>query len=90
MYGEYYEIGTPEYTKHTIAMTPGQKNPIKKVKGFLDREREKVSKDDVKEWSENPNTIEKYKEKYKELWESKLKEVVNKMMDKVMNENTRD
>ena len=48
------------------------------------------TKDDVKEWSENPNTIEKYKEKYKELWESKLKEVVNKMMDKVMNENTRD
>ena len=25
MYGEYYEIGTPEYTKHTIDMTPGQK-----------------------------------------------------------------
>lgn len=90
MYGEVYEIGTPEYTKHTIDMTPGQKNPIKKVKGFLDREKEKVSKDDVKEWSENPNTINKYKEKYKELWESKLKEVVNKMMDKVMNENSRD
>jgi hypothetical protein len=71
-------------------MTPGQKTPIKKVKGFLDREKEKVSKDDVKEWSENPSTIEKYKEKYKDIWESKLKEVVNKMMDKVMNENTRD
>ena len=24
MYGEVYEIGTPEYTKHTIDMTPGQ------------------------------------------------------------------
>jgi hypothetical protein len=90
MYGEVYEMGTPEYTKHTIDMTPGQKTPIKKVKGFLDREKEKVSKDDVKEWSENPSTIEKYKEKYKDIWESKLKEVVNKMMDKVMNENTRD
>ena len=90
MYGEVYEIGTPEYTKHTVDMTPGQVNPIKKVKGFLDREKEKVSKDDVKEWSEHPGTVVKYKEKYKELWENKLKEVVNRMMDKVTNENTRD
>jgi len=90
MYGEVHEVGTPEYTKHTIDMTPGQENPIKKVKGFLDREKEKVSKDDVREWSEHPGTIVKYKQKYKELWENKLKEVVNKMMDKVTNENTRD
>ena len=51
MYGEVYELGTPEYTKHTIDMTPGQKNPIKKVKGFLDREREKPTEKDVKEWA---------------------------------------
>jgi len=30
MYGEVHEIGTPEYTKHTVDMTPGQVNPIKK------------------------------------------------------------
>ena len=48
---KYMRLGTPEYTKHTIDMTPGQKNPIKKVKGFLDREREKPSEKDVKEWA---------------------------------------
>ena len=90
MYGEVNEIGTPEYTKHTVDMTPGQVNPIKKVKGFLDREKEKISKDDVREWSEHPGTVVKYKEKYKNIWENKLKQVVNKMMDKVKNENTRD
>ena len=57
----------------------------KRVKGFLDREREKsdLSKDDVKEWAIAEDTVSKYKEKYKETWKSKLKEVVNKMMDKV-------
>ena len=66
--------------------------PYKRVKGFLDREREKsnLSKADVKEWAIAEDTVSKYKEKYKETWQTKLKEVVNKMMDKVMNENTRD
>ena len=66
--------------------------PYKRVKGFLDREREKsnLSKEDVKEWAIAEDTVSKYKEKYKETWQTKLKEVVNKMMDKVMNENTRD
>ena len=59
--------------------------PYKRVKGFLDREREKsnLSKADVKEWAIAEDTVSKYKEKYKETWKSKLKEVVNKMMDKV-------
>ena len=83
MYGEVYEIGTPEYTKHTIDMTPGQENPIKKVKGFLDREKEKPSEKDVKEWSMSDATIDKYKERYKELWREKLDEVVKRMMDKI-------
>jgi len=64
------------------------------VKSFREREIEKEAtaptKEDVKEWAVNEETVAKYKEKYKELWESKLKEVVNKMMDKVMNEDTRD
>ena len=83
MYGEVYEIGTPEYTKHTIDMTPGQKNPIKKVKGFLDREREKPTEKDVKEWASTESTMNKYRERYKEEWKAKLSEVVAKMIEKL-------
>ena len=83
MYGEVYEIGTPEYTKHTIDMTPGQKNPIKKVKGFLDREREKPTEKDVKEWAATESTMNKYRERYKEEWKAKLSEVVAKMIEKL-------
>lgn len=83
MYGEYYEIGTPEYTKHTIDMTPGQKNPIKKVKGFLERETEKPSEKDVKEWAASESTMNKYRERYKEEWKAKLSEVVAKMIEKL-------
>jgi hypothetical protein len=83
MYGEVYEIGTPEYTKHTVDMTPGQVNPIKKVKGFLDREREKPSEKDVKEWASTESTMNKYRERYKEQWKAKLSEVVAKMIEKL-------
>ena len=83
MYGEVYEIGTPEYTKHTIDMTPGQENPIKKVKGFLDRERDKPTEKDVKEWASAESTIDKYRERYKEEYKAKLAEVVAKMIEKL-------
>ena len=83
MYGEVYEIGTPEYTQHTIDMTPGQENPIKKVKGFLDREREKPTEKDVKEWASTESTMNKYRERYKEEWKAKLSEVVAKMIEKL-------
>ena len=83
MYGEVYEMGTPEYTKHTIDMTPGQKTPIKKVKGFLERETEKPSEKDVKEWAATESTMNKYRERYKEEWKAKLSEVVAKMIEKL-------
>jgi len=83
MYGEVYEIGTPEYTKHTIDMTPGQENPIKKVKGFLDRERDKRTEKDVKEWASAESTIDKYRDRYKEEWKAKLSEVVARMIEKL-------
>ena len=83
MYGEVYEIGTPEYTQHTVDMTPGQKNPIKKVKGFLERETEKPSEKDVKEWAATESTMNKYRERYKEQWKAKLSEVVAKMIEKL-------
>src|SRR5210317_360542 len=83
MYGEVFEIGTPEYTKHTIDTTPGQENPIKKVKGFLDREKEKPSEKDVKEWASTESTMNKYRERYKEGWKAKLTEVVARMIEKL-------
>ena len=83
MYGEVYEIGTPEYTKHTVDMTPGQVNPIKKVKGFLDREKETPSEKDIKEWASTESTMNKYRHRYKETWKAKLHEVVAKMIEKL-------
>ena len=83
MYGEVYEIGTPEYTKHTVDMTPGQVNPIKKVKGFLDREKDKPSKKDIKEWAGTESTMNKYRHRYKETWKAKLQEVVARMIEKL-------
>src|SRR6056300_1729121 len=80
---EVYEIGTPEYTKHTIDMTPGQTNPIKKVKGFLERETSKPSEKDIIEWAFADTTIDKYKQRYKEDWKFKLDEVVSKMMEMI-------
>ena len=83
MYGEVHEIGTPEYTKHTVDMTPGQVNPIKKVKGFLDREKETPSEKDIKEWASTESTMNKYRERYKEEWKAKLQEVTAKMINKL-------
>ena len=83
MYGEVYEIGTPEYTKHTVDMTPGQVNPIKKVKGFLDREKETPSEKDIKEWASTESTMNKYRHRYKEVWKAKLQEVVARMIEKL-------
>ena len=48
---KYYEIGTPEYTKHTIDMTSSQKNPIKKVKVSWIENEKNLSEKDVKEWA---------------------------------------
>ena len=59
-------------------------NPnVKRVKGFLDREREKPSEKDIKEWAATESTMNKYRERYKEQWEAKLKEAVAKMIEKV-------
>ena len=55
----------------------------KKVKGFLDREREKPSEKDVKEWASTESTMNKYRERYKEEWKAKLSEVVAKMIEKL-------
>lgn len=55
----------------------------KRVKGFLERETEKPSEKDVKEWAATESTMNKYRERYKEQWEAKLKEAVAKMIEKI-------
>ena len=61
----------------------GDNPKVKRVKGFLDREREKPSEKDIKEWAATESTMNKYRERYKEQWEAKLKEAVAKMIEKI-------
>ena len=44
----------------------------------MDREREKPTEKDVKEWAATESTMNKYRERYKEEWKAKLSEVVAK------------
>jgi len=62
-----------------------------KVKGIIDREM-KVELNDIEEWYNSVDTIDKYKERYGEEWKTKLDEVYNKMVNKVVdtNENLRE
>ena len=61
----------------------GDNPKVKKVKGFLERETDKPSEKDIKEWAASESTIHKYRERYKEEWEAKLKEAVAKMIEKL-------
>ena len=62
-----------------------------KVKGLIDKET-KVELNDIEEWYNSVDTIDKYKERYGEEWKTKLDEVYNKMVNKVVdtNENLRE
>ena len=56
----------------------------KKIKGFLERERdEQPSEKDIKEWALSDEVIDKYKQRYADEWKAKLDEVVNKMIGKL-------
>jgi len=44
---------------------------------------DKLTKKEVKEWSNQDSTIDKYKQRYKEEWKAKLNEVVAKMIEKL-------
>jgi len=61
----------------------GDNPKVKKVKGFLERETDKPSEKDVKEWAATESTMNKYRERYQEEWEAKLKEAVAKMIEKL-------
>jgi len=44
---------------------------------------DKLTTKEVKEWSNQDSTIDKYKQRYKEEWKAKLNEVVAKMIEKL-------
>jgi len=56
----------------------------KKIKGFLERERDDTPNEkDIKEWALSDEVIDKYKQRYADEWKAKLDEVVNKMIGKL-------
>ena len=61
----------------------GDNPKIKRVKGFLERETDKPTQKEVKEWAASESTMNKYRERYKEQWEAKLKEAVAKMIERI-------
>ena len=75
---EAYEIGA-DYANHTKEITPGEK-PEKKRK---DKKYNKLKVNDIKEWAEKEETLQKYKDRYSTNWRIKLDETVIKMMDKL-------
>ena len=74
---EYYEIGTDDYTQHTMKMTPGQ--PIQNFR----RSSEKITHKDVEKFKNEDETIDKYKKRFKENWKAELDKAVEKMREQL-------
>jgi len=70
---EYYEVGTDEYSKHTMAMTPGQ--PIQNFR----QHSKTIEEDDIEKFSNEDETIDKYKKRYGESWKEELNKAVLRM-----------
>jgi len=70
---EYYEIGTDEYAKHTMAMTPGQ--PIQNFR----QHTKKIEENDIELFANEEETIDKYKKRYGDLWKDELDKAVLRM-----------
>ena len=87
MFGDAYEIGK-DYAKHTYEIDP-YSAPKKKEKKVKEEELQVYEKygdveyNDIKEWSERPETISKFQNKYGLEWRVKLDENVSKMMEKI-------
>jgi nicotinic acid mononucleotide adenylyltransferase len=87
MFGDAYEIGK-DYAQHTYKIDPysAPKKKEKKVKEEELKVYEKygdIEYNDIKVWSESPETISKFKDKYGLDWRVKLDENVAKMMEKI-------
>jgi nicotinic acid mononucleotide adenylyltransferase len=70
---EYFEIGTDEYAKHTMKMTPGQ--PIQNFR----QHSMKVYQDDIEKFANEEETLDKYKKRYGDLWKVELDKAVLRM-----------
>ena len=63
---EVYEIGTPEYTKHTLEVTPGQSvNDVDEMLGIAQKKRTSMREALAKMWGldEGKNPFEKSEKK---------------------------
>ena len=70
---EYFEIGTDEYAKHTMKMTPGQ--PIQNFR----QHTKKIEENDIELFANEEETIDKYKKRYGDLWKVELDKAVLRM-----------
>jgi len=74
---EYNEIGTDEYTRHTMKMTPGQ--PIQNFRKVTD----KITDKDLEKFKNEGGTIDKYKKRFKENWKVELDKAVERMKEQL-------
>ena len=70
---EHFEIGTDEYAKHTMKMTPGQ--PIQNFR----QHTKKIEENDIELFANEEETIDKYKKRYGDLWKVELDKAVLRM-----------
>jgi hypothetical protein len=70
---EYYEVGTDEYSKHTMQMTPGQ--PIQNFR----QHSKTIEENDIDKFANEDETIDKYKKRYGERWKDELEKAVLRM-----------
>ena len=82
----------PNYKGTTYKPSTPANNRINVVKQVVKGVIQKVELNDIEEWYNSVDTIDKYKERYKEEWKAKLDEVYNKMVNKIVdtNENIRE
>ena len=82
----------PNYKGTTYKPSTPANNRINVVKQVVKGVIQKVELNDIEEWYNSVDTIDKYKERYKEEWKAKLDEVYNTMVSKIVdtNENMRE
>ena len=74
---ESYEIGTDEYARHTMEMTPGQ--PIQNFRKTTD----KITSKDIDKFKNEGGIIDKYKKRFKENWKVELDKAVERMKEQL-------
>ena len=72
-----YEIGTDEYTQHTMKMTPGQ--PIQNFR----KHSSIITTKDIENFKNEGGTIDKYKKRFKENWKVELDKAVERMKEQL-------